>query len=352
MKNILQNSERPILITGPCSAESRDQLFQTAKQLKESGSVDLFRAGVWKPRTRPDSFEGVGKDGLIWLREIKTALSIPVAVEVANASHVNDALKFGVDVLWIGARTSANPFAMQEIADSLAGVDTVVLIKNPMSPDLELWTGAIERVMRAGVLQVAAIHRGFYTFGKSTYRNPPLWQIPIDLKKRFSNLPLICDPSHMGGSSLFLKELSQKAMDLNYDGLMIESHIDPSSALSDKQQQITPVELRSLIDGLVLRDKEAVTQNGVLGELRTFIDLCDDQLLDVLEKRMELARKIGTYKKENNLIILQNSRWDEIINRVITKGEQRGISPGCVHEVFRSIHQESINHQNNVMNSH
>lgn len=233
MKNILQNSERPILITGPCSAESRDQLFQTAKQLKESGSVDLFRAGVWKPRTRPDSFEGVGKDGLIWLREIKTALSIPVAVEVANASHVNDALKFGIDVLWIGARTSANPFAMQEIADSLAGVDTVVLIKNPMSPDLELWTGAIERVMRAGVLQVAAIHRGFYTFGKSTYRNPPLWQIPIDLKKRFSNLPLICDPSHMGGSSLFLKELSQKAMDLNYDGLMIESHIDPSSALSE-----------------------------------------------------------------------------------------------------------------------
>lgn len=344
---------RPLAVCGPCSAETPEQLMGTARKLAEMGRTDIFRAGIWKPRTRPDSFEGVGKEGLKWLREVKRETGLPVATEVANSVHVNDALKFGVDILWIGARTSANPFAMQEIADALSGVDATVMIKNPVNPDLNLWIGAIERIAKAGIEKIAAIHRGFSAYEHTIYRNQPKWLLPVELKRAIPTLPLICDPSHMGGSRDLLQEISQKAMDLNYDGLMIESHIDPENALSDKDQQVTPDELKSLLDRLVLRNRHfnGDEHDTTLYELRSQIDLYDDQLLDLLELRMDVAQTIGRYKNEKNMTILQNSRWEEVMSRAVCKGSCKGLSEEFIENMFKAVHQESINHQNNVMNS-
>lgn len=345
--------ERPLIIAGPCSAESEDQIMNTAKELVRLNRVDIFRAGIWKPRTRPGAFEGVGRDGLKWLREVKKETGVPTATEVANASHVNDALKFGVDVLWIGARTSANPFAIQEIADALQGVDTTILIKNPVNPDLDLWIGAIERIYKAGITNIGAIHRGFSAYEKTQYRNQPKWQLPIELKTAFPNLPLICDPSHIGGDRKYIFEISQKAMDLNYDGLMIESHIDPTCALSDKNQQLTPSDLALALNKLILRKPSTDNSQfmNLLADLRSQIDIYDDQLLEILEQRMKIAESIGKVKKENNITILQTSRWEEIIKGAVEKGFSKGLSEEFINLLFKAVHQESINHQNQIMNN-
>ncbi len=344
---------RPFLISGPCSAETEEQVMETARQLVKIKEVCVFRAGIWKPRTRPDSFEGVGIDGLKWLRNVKQETGLLVCTEVANQKHVYEALKYGIDMLWIGARTSVNPFTVQEISDALKGVDVMVLVKNPVNPDIDLWIGAIERIARAGITRLGAIHRGFSTFEKTTYRNQPNWQLPIELRRRIPDLPMICDPSHIAGSREFLHEISQKAMDLNFDGLMLESHIDPDNALSDAAQQITPDELKELLSRLILRNPVASDPRllDVLGELRQQIDIFDEHLLDLLEKRMKVAETIGQYKKENNITILQTSRWDEIVKRVMIKGQVKGLSSEMIDAVFKAIHQESINHQMRIMNN-
>ena len=344
---------RPFLISGPCSAETEEQVIKTARQLAELKTVNVFRAGIWKPRTRPDSFEGVGSEGLKWLRSVKQETGLLVGTEVANEKHVYEALKYGIDMLWIGARTSVNPFTVQEISDALKGVDVMVLVKNPVNPEIDLWVGAIERIAKAGITHLGAIHRGFSTYEKTSYRNQPNWQLPIELRHRIHDLPLICDPSHIAGSRAFLREISQKALDLNYDGLMIESHIDPDKALSDAAQQVTPDDLRNLLSRLVIRNPVASDPKllDILGELRQQIDLFDEHLLDLLEKRMKVAETIGRYKKENNITILQPTRWDEIINRVMSKTSAKGLSAEFIDIIFKAIHQESINHQMKVMNN-
>jgi len=344
---------RPFLISGPCSAETEEQVMKTARHLAQLNRVNIFRAGIWKPRTRPDAFEGVGSEGLRWLRDVKQETGLLVATEVANEKHVYEALKYGIDMLWIGARTSVNPFTVQEIADTLKGVDVMVLVKNPVNPDIELWIGAIERIAKAGIKHLGAIHRGFSTYEKTSYRNQPNWQLPIELRHRIHDLPLICDPSHIAGSREFLKEISQKALDLNFDGLMIESHIDPDKALSDAAQQVTPDGLRDLLSRLVIRNPVASDPKllDILGELRQQIDVFDEHLLDLLEKRMKVAETIGQYKKANNITILQSVRWDEIINRVMSKTKTKGLSAEFIDTVFKAIHQESINHQMKVMNN-
>jgi chorismate mutase len=344
---------RPFLISGPCSAETEEQVMETASQLAGLNQVSVFRAGIWKPRTRPNSFEGVGTEGLKWLRNVKKETGLLVGTEVANEKHVYEALKYGIDMLWIGARTSVNPFTVQEISDALNGVDVMVLVKNPINPDIELWIGAIERIARAGITRLGAIHRGFSSFEKTLYRNQPNWQLPIELRRRIPDLPLICDPSHIAGSRQYLHEISQKAMDLNFDGLMLESHINPKEALSDAAQQITPNDLKELLSRLILRSPSTSDPKllDVLGELRQQIDIFDDHLLDLLEKRMKVAETIGQYKKENNITILQSSRWDEIIKKVIARGQAKGLSSEIIDTIFKAIHQESINHQMKVMNS-
>ncbi len=343
---------KPFMISGPCSAETEEQVMETARQLAAIKEVSIFRAGIWKPRTRPNSFEGVGVEGLKWLRRVKQETGLLVGTEVANEKHVYEALKYGIDMLWIGARTSVNPFTVQEIANALNGVDVMVLVKNPINPDIELWQGAIERIAKAGIKRIGAIHRGFSSYEKTLYRNQPNWQLPIELRLRMPDLPLICDPSHISGARQYLHEISQKAMDLNYDGLMIESHINPREALSDAAQQITPNELIELISRLIFRS--AATSDpkllDVLGELRQQIDIYDDHLLEILEKRMKIAETIGQYKKENNITILQSTRWDEIIKKVIVKGQSKGLSSEIIDTIFKAIHQESINHQMKVMN--
>jgi chorismate mutase len=343
---------RPFLIAGPCSAETEDQVMETAKQIARIPEVSLYRAGIWKPRTRPNSFEGVGVEGLKWLRNVKQETGLMVGTEVANEKHVYEALKYGIDMLWIGARTSVNPFTVQEISDALNGVDVMVLVKNPINPDLELWIGAIERVSRAGITRLGAIHRGFSTYEKTIYRNQPNWQLPIELRRRMPDLPIFCDPSHISGARQYLYEISQKAMDLNFDGLMIESHINPDKALSDAAQQLTPNDLKELLSRLILRSP--VTSDpkllDILGELRQQIDIFDDYLLDILEKRMKISEIIGQYKKDNNITILQTTRWDEIISKVMVTGQAKGLSREIIDTVFKAIHQESINHQMKVMN--
>ena len=343
---------RPLLISGPCSAETEEQTMETARQLAALKKVDVFRAGIWKPRTRPNAFEGVGHEGLKWLKMVKEETGMPTGTEVATQKHVYEALKFGVDVLWIGARTSANPFAMQEVADALKGVDVMVFVKNPVNPDLELWIGAIERLYAAGVRRIGAIHRGFSAYEKTAYRNQPKWQIPIELRLRLPELPLLCDPSHIGGARAFLLEIAQEAMDLNYDGLMLESHRDPGNAWSDASQQVTPQALDELLNKLVLR--QSVSQDSkfkeVLGAVRSQIDMFDDQLLDLMEQRMIVTEAIGKVKKENNITILQNLRWEEIIKKVAAKGAKKGLSEEFIDQMFKAIHQESINHQIKVMN--
>jgi len=343
--------ERPILISGPCSAESEQQVMATAKELAKT-ETQIYRAGIWKPRTRPGTFEGVGVKGLRWLKKVKAETGLMTCTEIANAKHAYEALKYGVDILWIGARTTVNPFAVQEIADALAGVDIPVMIKNPINPDVELWCGAIERISAVGITRIAAIHRGFSSYAENRYRNTPNWQIPIELKRRWPGLPIICDPSHIAGKSELLEEISQKAMDLNFSGLMIESHINPSEALSDARQQITPEELTKLMSNLVLRTMDPGS-NGFLHQLeslRSEIDRLDAELMTIFESRMKVAEKIGWCKKENNVTILQSGRWDQILEKSVDAGATKGLSEWFVKRVFSAIHQESINKQTDIMN--
>jgi chorismate mutase len=345
-------TERPLIMAGPCSAETEEQVLQTAGMLKEAG-IHIFRAGLWKPRTRPNSFEGVGKEGLPWMRKVKEMFGMYTATEVANVKHVYDALKYGIDIIWIGARTTANPFAVQEIADALQGVDIPVMVKNPISPDVELWIGALERLNNAGISKLAAVHRGFSSYNRSLYRNNPEWEIPIELKRLIPDLPIITDPSHICGSRELLFEISQKAMDLEFEGLIIESHINPDSALSDAAQQLTPDALKKMLAKLVLRRPDIQNQNllSSIEDLRHQIDNYDDKLMEILEHRMEVARKIGEYKKQNNITILQTSRWDEILRTRLEEARKKGLSDDFIVKVFRAIHEESINNQTKIMNS-
>jgi 3-deoxy-7-phosphoheptulonate synthase len=343
---------RPLVVAGPCSAENEEQVMHTAQALAATKKVDVFRAGIWKPRTRPGTFEGRGVAGLRWLATVKKETGLPVATEVANARHVYEALKYGIDHLWIGARSTANPFVVQEIADALQGSDVTVMIKNPVNPDLELWVGAIERIQKAGIIRIGAIHRGFSNYEKTRYRNVPHWLIPADLKQRIPNLPVICDPSHICGNRHMLMEVSQKAMDLNFDGLMIESHIDPAAALSDAQQQLTPQDLLQLLDKLVMRQPETDDARFLdrLEALRKKIDIFDEQLLDILDKRMRVARAIAHCKKENNVTVLQSRRWAEVVRRNVAIGEAKGLGAAFIETLFRAVHQESINQQTRIMN--
>lgn len=343
--------KRPLVIAGPCSAESEEQVLATAAALSASGRVDLFRAGIWKPRTRPGQFEGVGSPGLRWLRRVKDEYGLPVAVEVATERHVYEALKHGVDAVWIGARTSVNPFAMHEIASALKDSDVMVFVKNPVNPDLELWIGALERISRAGITRIAAVHRGFSTWEKCSFRNQPRWQIAVELRQRIPGIGLLCDPSHMGGDRDFIGDLSQKAMDLHYDGLMIESHINPAGALSDRNQQITPVELMKVLGSLVLRSPTTDDPEFLetIEDLRSQIDMYDNLLLDILESRMQVAETIGRYKKEHGITILQSSRWREVKDNAVDKGVRKGLTPEFIQAVLEAIHQESITHQMKVM---
>ncbi len=341
------DARRPILIAGPCSAETEEQVMDAAVQLASKG-VKIFRAGIWKPRTKPGGFEGIGAKGLQWLKRVKKETGMYVTTEVATKDHVFEALKAGVDILWIGARTSVNPFAVQEIADTLKGVDIPVLVKNPVNPDLELWIGAFERLYGAGLHRLGAIHRGFSAYDKKIYRNLPLWHIPIELRRRMPELPIFCDPSHIGGKRELIAPLSQQAMDLSFDGLMIETHPNPDSAWSDASQQITPDVLDYVINLLVIRNETQTTEN--LAELRRQIDGIDEQLLELLTKRMRISREIGVYKKEHNMPILQSPRYSEILEKRSDMGETMGLSTEFVREILKEIHEESVRQQMIVMN--
>lgn len=339
--------KRPLVIAGPCSAETEEQVMNTAKQLSERG-VKIFRAGVWKPRTKPGGFEGVGVDALPWLKNVKKETGMYVATEVATSKHVYECLKAGVDIMWIGARTTANPFAMQEIADALKGVDIPVLVKNPVNPDLELWIGAMERINNAGLKRIAAIHRGFSSFDKKLYRNLPQWHIPIELRRRIPNLPIFCDPSHIGGKRELIASLSQQAMDLGFDGLIIESHCNPDAAWSDASQQITPDVLDYILNLLVIRKDTHTTES--LNELRKQIDECDNDLIQLLAKRMRVCREIGTYKKEHGVNILQTGRYNEILDKRGAQGVLCGMDQAFIKKVFEAIHEESVRQQMEIIN--
>lgn len=342
------DSKRPVVIAGPCSAETEEQVMETAKDLAKNG-VRIFRAGIWKPRTKPGGFEGVGSVGLTWLQEVKKETGMLVATEVANKQHVEEALNAGVDVLWIGARTSANPFAMQEIADSLVGADVPVLVKNPVNPDLELWIGAMQRIYNAGIRQIGAIHRGFSAYGKHLYRNMPQWHIPIELRRRMPELTLICDPSHIGGKRELVAPLSQQAMDMGFDGLIVESHCDPDSAWSDKSQQVTPEVLNFIINMLVVRDTTQTTESLTL--LRQQIDQIDNDLLEALSKRMRISREIGQYKKEHSMPVVQMGRYDDILNSRAAAAEELGMNGDFMKTVYQAIHEESVRQQIEVLNN-
>ena len=341
------NNERPLVIAGPCSAETEEQVMTTARQLADKG-CRMFRAGVWKPRTKPGGFEGQGETALPWLQNVKKSTGMLVATEVAPPEHVELALKYGIDILWIGARTSANPFAMQALADSLKGVDVPVLVKNPVNPDLELWIGALERINQAGVTRLAAIHRGFSSYDKKIYRNLPMWQIPIELRRRFPSLPIMCDPSHIGGSRELVAPLCQQAMDLGFDGLIVESHCSPDSAWSDAKQQVTPDVLDYILSLLVVRD-EKVTTEGI-HVLRKQIDELDNQLIELLAKRMRVCREIGQYKKEHNMTVLQTSRYNEILDKRGAQGALCGMSADFIRSVFEEVHEESVRQQMEIIN--
>ena len=341
----------PLVIAGPCSAETEDQVLKIAHELKNS-DVSIFRAGIWKPRTRPGGFEGVGEIGLKWLQKAKAETGLLMATEVATAAHVKLALEHDIDVLWIGARTTVNPFAVQEIADALQGTDKIVLLKNPVNPDLSLWIGGLERLYNANIKKLGVIHRGFSTYEKTKYRNNPEWQIAIDMQNRFPDLPLICDPSHITGKRDMIQEVSQQALDLNYDGLIIETHIDPDNAWSDAAQQVTPATLKQMFINLRVRkisDDES-EYNQKMAKLRMQIDEFDGKLLEILGNRMKVADKIGLLKKEKNVAILQNQRWNEILGKMILEGEEKGLSNEFVMQLFKAIHQESITHQEKVIN--
>lgn len=351
MKQLLK--KRPLIISGPCSAETEEQVMDTANRLAATGMVDVMRAGIWKPRTRPGTFEGVGTKGLPWLQHARKATGIPLAVEVATARQVEDALHFDVDILWIGARSVVNPMSVQEIANALKGSDVPVLIKNPMNPDIDLWSGAVERISIAGITNIGLIHRGFSTYGKHKYRNPPIWHLAIEMRRRYPDLMMICDPAHISGRRDLIQSVSQKAIDLDFDGLMIESHRDPDNAWSDAKQQVTPEVLKTILESLIWRERSSNSEPvmAVLDEYREVIDQIDDELMQLLAKRMNMAERIGEYKKDNKLTILQTSRWNEILERGMSVGKNLGLSYEFVSTFLESVHMESINHQNRVMNS-
>lgn len=346
------NLTHPLVIAGPCSAETEEQVLKIAHELKNS-DVSIYRAGIWKPRTRPGGFEGVGAIGLKWLQKAKAETGLLMATEVANAAHVKLALEHDIDVLWIGARTTVNPFAVQEIADALAGTDKIVLLKNPVNPDLALWIGGVERLYNAGIKKLGVIHRGFSTYEKTKYRNIPEWQLAIELQNRFPDLPLICDPSHITGKRNMIQEVSQQALDLNYDGLIIETHVDPDNAWSDAAQQVTPTVLKQIFLDLRIRKEtdDADDYNSRLSRFRVDIDEYDRKLLEILGKRMKVADKIGALKKEKNVAVLQNKRWNEILGKMILDGEEKGLSEEFILKIFKAIHQESISHQEKIINS-
>ena len=346
------NLNHPLVIAGPCSAETEDQVLKIAHDLKNT-DVSIYRAGIWKPRTRPGMFEGVGAIGLKWLDKVKKETGLLTATEVANASHVKLALEYDIDVLWIGARSTVSPFIVQEIADALKDTDKIVLVKNPVNPDLSLWLGGLERLYSANIKKLGVIHRGFSTYEKSKYRNNPEWQLPIELQNRFPDIPLICDPSHIAGRRDILQDISQTALDLNFDGLMIETHIDPDNAWSDAAQQITPEVLVQMMEDLKIRtltNDEADYKNQ-LNTLRTQIDVIDHGILETLGKRMKVAVSIGELKKKKNVAVLQTKRWNEILGNMILEGEKKGLSEEFVLKMFKAIHQESINNQEKVINS-
>ena len=348
----LEGAKRPLMIAGPCSAESEIQMMTTAKSIAEIDKKIIYRAGIWKPRTRPNSFEGVGSIGLQWMKKVKQETGLLTATEVANASHVEGCLKAGIDILWIGARTTVNPFSVQEIADALKGVDIPVFVKNPVNPDLQLWLGALERVNQAGVTKIAAIHRGFHSYAITPFRNDPKWEIAIELRTLCPDLPIICDPSHICGNTELIPYIAQKALDMDMHGLMIETHCMPSVALSDAKQQLTPVQLKVLIEKLVVRksNSENVEFKSKLDELRESINRTDDELLHILMNRMKVVEKIGTYKKENNVTILQTNRWESLLNERMETATMMGLSEEFIRTLYVLIHEESIRRQTEIMN--
>ena len=342
---------RPSLVAGPCSAETEEQVMETAKGLRELG-INVYRAGIWKPRTHPGSFEGMGVQGLKWMQRAKKEYGLKIATEVASEKHVFECLKFGVDLVWLGARTTANPFLVQEIADALKDTDIPVLVKNPVNPDLDLWIGALERLNRAGIKKLGVIHRGFSTFDKIKYRNDPQWQVAIELRSRYPQLPFFVDPSHMAGSREYIREISQRSLDLGFEGLMIESHCNPECALSDAKQQLTPAELRNLLENqITVRDSDSDSKEWKenIDQLRAKIDVIDENILYALGSRMNISRKIGEYKRDSNIAILQTSRWDEVLARVICKGKEHGLPEGFVRDVFNAIHEASVEVQNEII---
>ncbi len=353
LSNWANITHEPFVISGPCSAETEEQLLATAHLLKDTGKVSVLRAGIWKPRTRPGEFEGIGSIGLEWLKRAKAETGLPIAVEVANAKHVEEALAAGVDILWVGARSTVNPFTVQEIADALKGVDVPVMVKNPINPDLSLWIGALERINQAGITKLAAIHRGFSSFEKTAFRNEPMWDLVISLKTLVPDLPIINDPSHICGNRELLPFISQKALDLDMQGLMIESHIDPSVAWTDAKQQVTPSALSEMIDGFVLRKAESknVEFTDKLASLREKIDKIDDQIFQKLGERMKIVSQIGEYKRDNNVTILQVSRWDEILQKRTAYGSALSLEKDFTEKVLELIHSESIRKQTSIMNA-
>ena len=347
----IQESNRPFLITGPCSAESPEQVMSVAKEIAANGHANVLRAGIWKPRTRPDSFEGMGEIALPWLIEAGKETGLPVTTEIANRHHAELALKAGVDILWIGARTTVNPFAIQEIADFLKGVKIPVMVKNPVNPDLELWIGAFERLEKAGITDLVAIHRGFSVYKHPKYRNVPTWELPIALRERLPDLPIICDPSHITGRRDLLLEVSQKAMDLNFDGLMIETHPNPDKAWSDAAQQVTPDGLKDILSQLILRTRDfSSIDTGAIDELRLKITNLDDRLFDILSARMNMSEEVGRFKLQHNITILQQERWIKIIESRLSKSDNYQLSERFIRQIMDAIHQESIRHQTKVMN--
>ena len=341
------DQERPFVIAGPCSAETEEQVMTTARQLADKGCHN-FRAGAWKPRTKPGGFEGHGEPALKWLKQVKEETGMLVTTEVATPEHVELCLKYGIDILWIGARTSANPFAMQALADSLKGVNIPVFVKNPVNPDLELWIGALERINQAGIKMLGAIHRGFSSYDKKIYRNLPMWQIPIELRRRIPELPIICDPSHIGGRRELIAPLCQQAMDLGFDGLIVESHCDPDKAWSDAKQQVTPDVLDYILSLLIIRDEKMSTEG--ITQLRHQIDELDNELMDLLAKRMRVCREIGLYKKEHNMTVLQPTRYNEILDKRGAQGSLCGMDSDFIKHVFESVHEESVRQQMEIIN--
>jgi chorismate mutase len=345
------NYAEPIIVAGPCSAETEEQVLQTARELSKIPQVSVFRSGIWKPRTRPSGFEGVGNVGLEWLQKVKQQTRLLTAVEVANPDHVRISLKYGVDILWIGARTVVNPFSVQEISEELKGVDIPVMVKNPLNPDIRIWIGALERLNQVGIRKLIAVHRGFSFFKRTPYRNSPMWEIPIELKQWCPELPVLVDPSHISGETGLLLPVSQKALDLEMNGLMIESHIHPETALTDKEQQITPEQLKILLSHLVIRTKSGTIEfESKLEELRSEIDKLDEELIDLLARRMDIAEEIGKYKKENNITILQLKRWSQVIRERVAAGEKLGLSREFLLRLLEAVHEESIQRQTEVMN--